>query len=158
MPALYQHKQSGGVILSVLGFGAAVCLWLASTIYASDARLMLFIVAAILGISALLFSSLTIELSDMSLSWRFGFGLLRKKVPTGEIINALVTRTSLLDGWGVHRTRNGWLYNVSGFGAVQVILRSGKSFLLGSDEPERLCSALKDTISSSEREIPRHAD
>jgi hypothetical protein len=145
----YQHKQRGLVILAALGLGAAVCLWFEPTIYGSNARLMLLVVAAILGISALLFSSLTIELSDRSLSWRFGFGLLRKQVATIEIANAVVTRTSVLDGWGVHRTRNGWLYNVSGFGAVQVTLRSGKSFLLGSDEPEQLCSALKRATSGN---------
>ncbi len=149
MPLLYQHKQSGGVILTALGLGAALCVGLAPTIYAPNARLMLLVVAAILGVSALLFSSLTIELSNSSLSWRFGPGLLRKRVATAEITSAVVTRTSVLDGWGVHRTRNGWLYNVSGFGAVQVTLRSGKTFLLGSDEPEQLCSALQRAMQST---------
>jgi hypothetical protein len=149
VPVFYQHKQRGLVILAALGLGAAVCLWFEPTIYGFNARLMLLVVAAILGISALLFSSLTIELSDRSLSWRFGFGLLRKQVATTEIRNAVVTKTRLIHGWGVHLTRNGWLYNVSGFGAVQITLRSGKTFLLGSDEPEQLCSALQRAIQSS---------
>ncbi len=149
MPVFYQHKQQGLVILAALGLGAALCLLSVPTVNTLIARLMLLVGAAILGISALLFSSLTIELSDRSLSWRFGAGWPRKQVAAAEITNVVVTGTSVLDGWGVHRTRRGWLYNVSGFGAVQVTLRSGKTFLLGSDEPEQLCSAVKRAMDSN---------
>ncbi len=143
MPVLYRHKQKGLVIVAALGPGAALCLLFAIILNAPHTRLPLLLVAAVLVACAVLFSSLTIELSDRSLSWRFGPGLLRKQVATAEILNAAVTETRFIHGWGVHLTRNGWLYNVSGFGAVQVTLRSGKTFLLGSDEPEQLCYALK---------------
>lgn len=143
MAVLYQHEQRGLVILAASGLGVALSLVLATTVEASAARLTLLFVAAILAVCAFLFSSLTIELSESSLSWRFGPGLLRKEVASAEISNAVVTKTRVIHGWGVHLTRNGWLYNVSGFGAVRVTLRSGKTFLLGSDEPEQLYSALK---------------
>ncbi len=142
----YSHKQLGVTILAALGLGAALCLLLAIIVEAPHTPVTLLVVAAILAVCALLFSSLTIELSDSSLSWWFGPGFLRKQVATAEITSAVVTKTRLIHGWGVHLARNGWLYNVSGFGAVQVILKSGKIFLLGSDEPEQLCAALKRAI------------
>jgi hypothetical protein len=151
MSVPYRHKQMGVTILAALGLGAALCLLLATAVNATDARLTLFLLAAVLGICAIVFSSLTIELSEGSLSWRFGPGLVRKQVATAEITSAVVTETRLIHGWGVHLTRNGWLYNVSGFGAVQVTLRSGKTFLLGSDEPEELCSALQHAMDGKQR-------
>ncbi len=48
---------------------------------------------------------------------------------------------------GIHLTPEGWLYNVSGFRAVAVRLKSGKRFLLGTDEPERLCQAISRALS-----------
>jgi hypothetical protein len=37
----------------------------------------------------------------------------------------------------------GWAYNVSGNRGVQVTLEGGKSFLLGSLQPERLAYAIQ---------------
>jgi len=51
---------------------------------------------------------------------------------------------------GIHKTSRGWLYNVSGFDAVLITLHSGKGILLGTDEPERLRSA----IAAEDRQRP----
>ena len=50
-------------------------------------------------------------------------------------------------GWGIHLTPRGGLYNVSGFRAVAVRLKGGKRFLLGTDEPERVCEAISLALS-----------
>ena len=39
--------------------------------------------------------------------------------------------------------RNGWLYNVSGFDAVELELASGKLCRIGTDEPGRLLHAIE---------------
>ena len=64
-----------------------------------------------------------------------------------EIQEAEATRSSFFCGWGIHLTPRGWLYNVSSFQAVAVRLKSGKGFLLGTDEPEQLLAALRHAIS-----------
>jgi hypothetical protein len=51
-------------------------------------------------------------------------------------------RNSWPYGWGIHRTPHGWLYNVSGWEAVEVALASGKRLRLGTDEPRRLTQVL----------------
>ena len=51
-------------------------------------------------------------------------------------------RNSWIHGWGIHRTPHGWLYNVSGWEAVEIALTSGKRFRLGTDEPQQLTQAL----------------
>lgn len=133
-------------MVAALGLGTALCLLFGIAFDAFHARPTSFVLAAVLGICAIFFSSLTIELSEGWLSWRFGPGWLGKRVAIAEIKNVIVTKTRFLHGWGVHFTRNGWLYNVSGFDAVQITLKSGRSFLLGTDEPEQLRSAIQRAI------------
>jgi len=91
---------------------------------------------------AFLFRSMTIEISDKELRWYFGSGFYSKRVPMDEVASAEVVQTSFMNGWGIHYTPRGWLYNVSGFDAVCVTLRNGKRFCLGSDEPEELAKNL----------------
>ena len=49
-------------------------------------------------------------------------------------------------GWGIRIGRKGWAYNVSGNRGVQVTLEDGKSFLLGSLQPEKLATAIQSGI------------
>ena len=45
-------------------------------------------------------------------------------------------------GWGLRWIPGGSMYNVWGFDAVELELRSGKVFRIGSDEPDALLAAL----------------
>ncbi len=100
----------------------------------------------ILLATAWLFHSLTIEIADRELCWRFGPGLIHKSVPLNEIVSAEPVRTG--PSWGIHWSpRTGWLYNVSGFDAVLVTLRGGKKLAVGTDEPEALSTAIRQQIS-----------
>ena len=136
----YQHTQRGTLIIAVtlgmatvfigLGFVALKPFWVS---------------APILVACAWLFHSLTIEISDRELRWRFGPGLIRKSILLAEIISAEPVRNRRT--WGIHWSpQTGWLYNVSGFDAVTVTLRSGKKFTLGTDEPQVLAARLADAI------------
>ena len=59
-------------------------------------------------------------------------------MPLAAIRTVEATRTRWWEGWGIHYTRRGWLYNVAGFAAVVITLHTGQRFLVGTDEPERL--------------------
>ena len=102
-----------------------------------------WIAIPVLAICAWLFHSLTIEIADGELRWRFGSGLIRKRVPLDQIISARAVRTNWIEGWGIHLSRYGWLYNVSGFGAVAIQMKNGQHFALGTDEPEKLMARLQ---------------
>jgi hypothetical protein len=141
----YEHTQRGSVLLATFLVVAIFLLTLGTL--APRVREVLFTAIGILAICGFLFSSMTIQITDRALRWQFGPGLIRKEVPLREIERAEVTGTTLLQGWGIHYTSRGWLYNVSGFGAVAVRLKSGKQFLLGTDEPKRLCDAISHSLS-----------
>jgi len=108
----------------------------------------LLILLTIVG--AVLFSSLTVSVDDTTLTWWFGIGLVRKSVPLADIVAAQPIRTSFLEGWGIHRTRYGWLYNVSGFDAVWIQRRSGKTFALGTNDVDGLHRALLAALPKSD--------
>jgi len=138
----YQHTQRGTLILAVtLGLAAVF----ASLGLARTGQKGLWVSLPILLGCAWLFHSLTIEITDRELRWRFGPGLIRKSVPLAEIVSAAPVRTGL--SWGIHWSpRTGWLYNVSGFDAVAVTLRNGKRFTLGTDESQTLVARLAEML------------
>ena len=114
----YEHTQQARALRAILLWAAVAAVLLAFVMPVPPA--VLLFVAAILAGCAVGFSSLSIQVTDGSLAWRFGPGFFRKAVPLAQIAAAVVTQTGWLDGWGIHYTRRGWLYNVWGFGAVKV--------------------------------------
>jgi hypothetical protein len=137
---IYQHTQRGAlIIVSLLGMAAGMAV---GGCFAPP----LFAAVPILLLTAWLFHSLTIELTGEELRWRFGPGIVAKRVPLAEIASARVVQTTFLEGWGIHWSRFGWLYNVSGRDAVAIGLRNGKKFALGTDEPEALGAIIQQNL------------
>ncbi|MFZ6719123.1 hypothetical protein [Undibacterium sp. Ji49W] len=102
-----------------------------------------FIVLLVNLLVLLILGSLTIRVDATHLSWRFGWlGWPVWKVALADIQAAGPTNTSLLDGWGIRRTRQGMLYNAHGKQAIRLIMRNGKTILLGTQDPQRLLSYL----------------
>lgn len=140
-PALrYHHTQFGAVI--------AVSLLLAAVLFAGLGMMTGLMSLAALGPVLMaaflaLFFSLTVEIDATHLSFCFGIGLIRQRIPLAEITDARPVRNAWIHGWGIHRTPHGWLYNVSGWEAVEIVLASGKRFRLGTDEPQRLAQAIR---------------
>ncbi len=142
----YKHTQRGVTVLVFLGVGAAVIGGLFAALAFSLVGLA---VLCLLAVMAALFGSLTVEIRDRTLLCRFGPGLIRKRWPLADIRSATVVRNPWYYGWGIHLTPRGWLYNVSGLGAVEIVLASGKKARIGSDEPEKLAEAIRQNITAT---------
>ena len=100
-----------------------------------------------LGLLAL-FHSLTVRVSRDEVMLCFGAGLIRKRFKTGDIHGARAVKNHWINGWGIHMIRGGWLYNVSGFDAVEILHRSGRRYRIGTDEPQELLAAIELAISA----------
>ena len=90
------------------------------------------------GILAVLFSSLTVQVTDRKLVFYFGPGFWTRRFALHDIISVKVVRNSPLYGWGIRYTHHGWLYNVSGLRAVELTIRGEGQIRIGTDEPEAL--------------------
>lgn len=108
-----------------------------------------FVVAGLIIVSAVLFSSFTVEINDRELRFHFGPGFWRKQFQLTEIVGADATRSSWWEGWGIRITPRGMLYNVSGTDAVEITLRSGQQFRIGTDEPDVLAQSVRKAISAA---------
>jgi hypothetical protein len=90
------------------------------------------------------FSTLTITIDEKSLRVRFGYGIFAKKFSLGEIASAKSVKNHWYYGWGLKL----WfwpymiIYNVSGFDAVEIILKNGSIYRLGTDTPQELERAI----------------
>ena len=139
MDQQYRHTQTSTLMLwaTVPGaLGIAVVGYLVGRL---DVLLPLALALGALGWSM---SKLTIVVRPTELEWYFGPGILGHTVQRADIAGANVVRNVWWYGWGIHRTPHGWLYNVAGLDAVEVTLRNGKRFRLGSDEAATLARAL----------------
>lgn len=120
----------------------ALVLWIVS-FFAAPTHFSSALLRVIFAFGGWLFSSLTVCIEEGWLKWSFGPGLIRKKVPLADIESAEPVRNSWSCGWGIHYTPGGWLYNVSGMEAVRIVIKNGKRFRLGTDEPRELAEAIK---------------
>jgi len=138
---LYEHTQRGSLIIGAVA--AAVFLILA-TMYFFGPVLVTIIVLAIMLFTLAICSTLTVSADADALRIRFGpVGVIRKSWPMSDVESVTAVTNPWYYGWGIHLTPHGTLYNVSGYGAVEVRLYTGKTFRIGTDEPEVLKHAIE---------------
>lgn len=139
----YKHTQSGWLIIFTIGNTSLILLLLA---FFLQITMIGWIAIFLLILALFIFGSLTIEVTSECLIWYFGVGLIRKSVLLSEIQTVRIIKNPWYYGWGIRLTPHGWLYNVSGAHGIEVQMKYGKKFRLGSDEPEKLAQFLQSSI------------
>jgi hypothetical protein len=132
----YKHTQIGWVTLAVC-VGLVILFQLLPRPHAPPGLLLPIITVGALSIVALM-GMLTVEVDDALVRIKFGVGLIRKSFRLDEIESCRPVRNRWLWGWGIRLIPGGWLYNVSGLDAVELVMRNGKIFRIGTDEPKVL--------------------
>ena len=139
--ATYQHTQSGKTILAFLGVALAGTV--AGLILSGGAAT--WILAPMIGLLLIvgwLFSSLTVSVDGGVMSWWFGPGFWKKRIAIDQIQSFARVENPWWWGWGIRYYGKGWLYNVSGRDAVELVLQDGKHVRIGTDEPDALIDEL----------------
>jgi hypothetical protein len=135
----YRHTQPGTFILFaclVCGAVGAAMAFRAGQWLASVALIVILFGAAIV------FSSLTVEVSDSELRWYFGPGLWTYRLPLTTIQHVAVVRNRWWYGYGIRMAPGFRLYNVSGLDAVELRVGTSDVRRIGTDDPEGLAQAL----------------
>ncbi len=147
----YEHTQPGTLIRVIL----ATILVVASAaafypiLQGREPELPALIPAAVLLGVLCLFHSLTVKVTSNDIVISFGPGLFQKSFMIADLERAAVVRTRWYHGWGIKKIWGGWLFSVSGFDAVQIDLRNGKLYQIGTDEPQRLQEAIRQAMEES---------
>ena len=105
--------------------------------------------AVINGIVFALFHSLTVRVSLSDIALSFGVGLIRKQFPIGDISSASIVQNRWYNGFGIRKIRGGWLYNVSGFDAIETQLKNERKYRIGTNQPKELLAAVESALASS---------
>ena len=102
--------------------------------------LILFILAS--------FTTLTTSIDKNCLQIKFGYGIFRKKFLLSEIVSTKQVKNHWYYGWGIRLWLwpKMWIYNVSGFDAVEIIMRNGRIYRMGTDVPSELETTIKRAI------------
>lgn len=137
----YRHTQVGYLMIVSLGLGLAVGAW---ALLMAEVPPLALAALGLLLVALVLFATLTTAVEDGAFLCYFGPGLIRRRVPLARIAAVEVTRNRWYWGWGIRLTPRGWLWNVSGLDAVELHLRDGRRFRVGTDEPEKLAAALRE--------------
>jgi len=134
----YQHTQVGYQLLVV---GVA----LAGIIALRAGSWTLFgLMCLVTTIASALFGTLTTIVDETSVSVQFGpAGLIHERFALADIAHARAVRNSPLYGWGMRYIRHGRLWTVWGLDAVELQLRDGTRFRIGTDEPQALLQTLR---------------
>ncbi len=142
---LYQHTQKGWLIWMALFFVSILFAGVLVFI-AFDVIVFLFMLCII--ILLLSFATVQVTITQDFLHLKFGYGIFKKRFSLKDIVLVKKVKNKWYYGWGIRFwfAPRMWIYNISGFDAIEIILKNKKRYRIGSDEPKRLQEALQKEI------------
>jgi hypothetical protein len=152
----YKHTQIGYLMLFVTLAVLALFAWVQITARAEPPSVdsgTNFAVSAIMALILFIFASfatLSASIDENYLRIKFGYGIFRRKFALNQIASVQAVKNHWYYGWGMRLWfwPKMWIYNVSGFDAVEIIMRNGKIYRIGTDTPSELEAAIKQAINS----------
>jgi hypothetical protein len=152
----YKHIQIGYLMLVVTLAVLALFAWIHIMALAelpsvdSGPNFVISVVMVLILFILASFAMLTVSIDENYLRIKFGYGIFRKKFLLNEIASAKTVKNHWYYGWGIRLWLwpKMWIYNVSGFDAVEITIKNGKVYRIGTDVPEELETAIKQAISS----------
>jgi hypothetical protein len=130
--------------------------WLQATVRAeppsvdSGANFAVTFIMTLIVLLLASFTSLTTTIDENYLHIKFGYGAFTKKFALNEITSVKTVKNHWYYGWGIKVWfwPYMWIYNISGFNAVEIVLKNGRVYRIGTDVPAELESALKTRLGS----------
>lgn len=143
----YRHTQIG--YLLIILYSALVVFIGYLNVLAGFNNPFALVALIVLLLILKLFSSLTVTVDNKRIKVQFGFGVVPKVFQLKDIESYAVVKNPWYYGWGIRYTPRGWLFNVSGFSAIELQMKNGKRYRIGTDEPDNLASALSEALNDA---------
>ncbi|WP_210409057.1 hypothetical protein [Methanococcoides sp. AM1] len=141
----YKHTQTGYFII----FASLVVVLLFGFILSTtDFEPIVFAIMLFIVLILISFTTLKVMIDENYLRIKYGYGIFWKRFPLNEIVSARTVKNHWYYGWGIRL----WLwpkmviFNVSGFDAVEIKMKNGKIYRIGTDEPKQLELAILQAI------------
>ena len=152
----YKHTQFSYLMLVVTLAALVLFAWVYIMALAEPASVdsgpnfaVTAIMASILFILAS-FATLTTSIDKNRFLVKFGYGIFARTFPLSQIASAQSVKNRWYYGWGIRVWfwPYMWIYNVSGLDAVEIIMKNGKIYRVGTDTPRELEVAIKQAINA----------
>jgi len=152
----YKHTQIGYLMLSVTLAVLVLFAWVQITAraeppsYYSGTNFLVTAIMFLIILALASFITLTTSIDENCLRIKFGYGIFAKMFPLKEIASVQAVKNHWYYGWGVRVWfwPYMWIYNISGFDAVEIIMRNKKIYRIGTDTPGELEAAIKQAINT----------
>ena len=138
-------------MLGVLCVALAFFIWIYGVITA-ETNMPNFAIGVMVFVVFILasFGTLKVSVDEQNVAIKFGYGIFRKRFLVSEIGSVKQVKNHWDYGWGIRLWfwPYMWIYNVSGFDAVELIMKNGKMCRIGTDIPQELETAIGHAMSS----------
>ena len=139
----YKHTQIGYFLIGALG-AAVLFIGYLNFITRFNPGTVLVLIFMILCL--ITFATLTVQVNSEAVTIRFGMGVIRRHFALGNIQACHVVRNPWYYAWGIHAIPNGLIFNVSGWEAVELQMRDGKKYRIGTDDSQGLMRAIEASL------------
>jgi len=144
----YKHTQTGYLIIFAL---FATALLFANILREADFDYSILATMGFILFILVSFVTLEVIIDGTYLKIKFGYGVFKKSFILKDIISARAVKNHWYNGWGIRV----WfwpkmlIFNISGFDAVEIKMKDGKIYRIGTDEPKKLERAIMQVIKYS---------
>lgn len=115
----------------------------------SDINLLIFSIIMFSLVGLFLITKLKTSIDKNGINMYF-FPFIKKSVDWQQIKNVKVVNYGFVGGWGIRLwTKYGTVYNVKGDKGLEIVLKSGKKFLIGTQKETELSTIIEKMIVST---------
>jgi len=136
----YKHTQIG--YLMVIALGIAVLL-IGNLVRITNFNPTAAFLLALMVLCLASFATMTVEVDAEAISLRLGIGVIRRRFLLKEVESHRTVKNPVYYGWGIHLIPNGWIFNVSGLQAVELQMKNGRKYRIGTDDVRGLTNAVE---------------
>jgi len=109
----------------------------------SDISLLIFSIIMFSLVGLFLIMKLKTSIDKNGINMHF-FPFIKKSVDWQQIKNVKVVNYGFVGGWGIRLwTKYGTVYNVKGDKGLEIVLKSGKKFLIGTQKETELSTIIE---------------
>ena len=129
---MYNQTQYGKLIFGITLVFIALILIFYNEIKKSDpsGEIAALSTAGAFVLLTLLVYRLKVEVNAQEIIISFGVGLIKKRIQIKNIKSAEEVKNKFWYGWGIRYTPHGWLWNISGYEAVELSFKKNENLEL----------------------------
>jgi hypothetical protein len=144
----YEHTQRGQLMLVIM---AACVVFFGYLFFTTETEPVVGLVMLFILFMLGSFASLTVTVDPTDIRVKFGYGLYRFQLALQDIAEVRAVKNHWYFGWGIRYWfwPRMWIYNVSGFDAVELKTKDGRIYRIGTDDPANLEQAIRMALSQT---------